>query len=289
MAKIAILGVGKMGSAMAKELAAANHEVILWNRTNETAIELAKTIPNANVASSIKEALRNADVALCMFVSGEVTESALLADKSILSEANKSIVIVDMGTSGVTSAKKLGAAISQAGLKFVDAPVSGSIATIAAHQLLVMASGKKEDVLKIEPILMIFSKKVLHVGEIGAGQAMKLAVNLIVHSLNSAVSESLALATSAGVAPDKVYEVFEESVIAAPFVKYKKAAFLDPKTPVAMRIDTVVKDLGLIQAFGRELGVPLNATNGVAELYQAAVTAGAGAEDMAALARHIKP
>ena len=222
MAKIAILGVGKMGSAMAKELAAANHEVILWNRTNEKAIELAKITPNTIVASSVKEALKNADVALCLFVSGEVTENALLGDASILSEANKSIVIADMGTSGVSSAKKLGAAISQAGLKFVDAPVSGSIATIAAHQLLVMASGDYDDVSNVEPILMSFSKKVLHVGGIGAGQAMKLAVNLIVHSLNSAVSESLALATSAGVAPEKVYEVFEESVIAAPFVKYKK-------------------------------------------------------------------
>lgn len=287
MAKVAILGVGKMGAAMAKELAANNHDVILWNRTIEKAVSLVNSLPNTTVANSIGEALEVSDFAICMFVSGEVTEDSLLGNPSVLKNANKSIIIVDMGTSGVESAKKLGHAIKSAGLKFVDAPVSGSIATIAAHQLLVMASGENSDISKIEPVLLSFSKKILNVGEIGAGQVMKLAVNLIVHSLNAAVSESISLASSAGVSLEKIYEVFEESVIAAPFVKYKKSAFLDPATPVAMRIDTVVKDLTLIKDFGTQQGLALEATGAVANLYKSAVAAGAGAEDMAALARHL--
>ncbi len=288
MAKVAILGVGKMGAAMAKELAGANHEVLLWNRTSEKSIEVANSISSTRVVDSVADALSEADFAICTFVSGEVTEKALLDNPINLKNANKSIVIADMGTSGLATAKTLNHSISQAGLKFIDSPVSGSIATIAAHQLLVMASGDTDSIVKIEPIFLTFSKKVLHVGEVGAGQAMKLSVNLIVHSLNASVSEALALATSAGVSPEKVYEVFDESVIAAPFVKYKKAAFLDPSTPVAMRIDTVVKDLNLILALASELGIELNATQTVLGLYRNAVAQGAGDQDMAALARHLK-
>lgn len=288
MAKVAILGVGKMGAAMAKELAAANHEIILWNRTIEKAQSLANTLSNTIVASSVGEALKEADIALCMFVSGTATEESLLGNPSVLQNANKSIVIVDMGTSGVNSAKRLGAAISKAGLKFVDAPVSGNISVIAAHQLLIMASGNDADIATIEPVLMTFSKKVARVGEVGAGQVMKLAVNLVVHSLNAAVSEALALATTAGVTPEKVYEVFEESVIAAPYVKYKKASFLDPATPVAMRIDTVVKDLGLMIELGNQVGLALEATKAVEDVYKSAIKEGAAAEDMASLTRHLK-
>ncbi len=288
MAKVAILGVGKMGAAMAKELAAANHEVLLWNRTSEKSIEIANSISNARVVGSVADALSEADFAICTFVNGEVTEKALLDNPVNLKNANKSIVIADMGTSGLATANTLNQSISQAGLKFIDSPVSGSIATIAAHQLLVMASGDTDSIAKIEPIFLTFSKKVLHVGEVGAGQAVKLAVNLIVHSLNASLSEALALATTAGVSPGKVYEVFDESVIAAPFVKYKKAAFLDPSTPVAMRIDTVVKDLNLILALASELGIELNATQAVVGLYRNAVAQGAGDQDMAALARHLK-
>lgn len=287
MAKVAILGVGKMGAAMAKELSAAEHEVILWNRTIEKSESLAKTIKNTSVASTISEALKNSDIALCLLVSGSVTEQLLLGDLQTLSNANKSIIIVDMGTSGVKTAHKLAEVIRNAGLRFVDAPVSGSISTIAAHQLLVMASGEKSDILEIEPVLLSFSKKVFNVGEVGNGQTMKLAVNLIVHILNAAVSEAITLATTAGVELEKVYDVFDESVISAPFVKYKKAAFLDPNTPVAMRIDTVVKDLGLIMEFGNQIGLKLEAVDAVAKLYRSAEATGMGAEDMAALARHL--
>ena len=288
MAKVAILGVGKMGAAMAKELAAANHEVILWNRTVEKAQSLANSLTNTTVANSVAEALKEADIALCMLVSGVATEESLLSNPAVLQNANKSIVIVDMGTSGVDSAKRLGAAISKAGLKFVDAPVSGNISVIAAHQLLIMASGSDADITKIEPVLMAFSKKVARVGDVGAGQVMKLAVNLVVHFLNAAVSEALALATIAGVTPEKVYEVFEESVIAAPYVKYKKASFLNSDSPVAMRIDTVVKDLGLIIALGNELGLELAGTQKVAELYKVAMVQGFAEKDMADLYRFLK-
>jgi 3-hydroxyisobutyrate dehydrogenase-like beta-hydroxyacid dehydrogenase len=112
---------------------------------------------------------------------------------------------------------------------------------------------------------------------------MKLAVNLIVHTLNAAVSEGLALATASGIAAAAAYDVLEDSVVAAPFVKYKRAAFLDPELPVAMRIDTVLKDLNLILGLGQSTGVPLTAAEGVKELFAQAQVAGYESKDMSAL------
>lgn len=288
MSTIAILGVGKMGAAMAKELDIAGHQLKLWNRTKSKADALAANLSNAIAVETVADAIADSDIALTLFLSGAVTEETLLTDPSVLQAAKKSIIIIDMGTSGVDSATRLDKAIKAAGLTFIDAPVSGSITTIAAHQLLVMASGSADAIERVTPALSVFSKRVIRVGEVGAGQTMKLAVNLIVHSLNAALSESLALATTAGLDAASVYEVFDESVIAAPFIKYKKASFLDKSTPVAMRIDAVVKDLGLITKYGDELGLDLQGAKASAALYMAAVAHGHESEDMSALSRHIQ-
>jgi len=279
-----------MGSAMARELVKADVRLSLWNRTKASADSLSDSLESnlVTVATTVSDALRDADIAICTFTDGKVTQSVLLSDPSILEKAASNLVIVDMGTSGVEAAKALSYSISTAGLRFVDAPVSGSTATIAAHQLLVMASGSVDGIEVIRPILEIFAKKVVYLGEAGAGQAMKLAVNLIVHSLNAAVGEALALTTKFGIAPEEAYDVLEESVVAAPFVKYKRSAFLDASTPVAMRIDTVVKDMGLIRNFGMSSGVSLTAAWAVEDLYRQACAAGFEAQDMANLFRFLR-
>ena len=285
MKSVAILGVGKMGSAMAKELATAGYQVTLWNRNQSVADKLASEInlPTVTVSVTPKSALENVDIALCLFTNGIVTQSVLLDDTQVLEGVRSNLIIVDMGTSGVESAKVLASALASKKIAFIDAPVSGSVATIAAHQLLVMASGDNAVIEQATPVFSVFAKKTAYLGQAGAGQAMKLAVNLIVHTLNAAVSEGLALATASGIDAAAAYDVLEDSVVAAPFVKYKRAAFLDPELPVAMRIDTVLKDLNLILGLGHTTGVQLTATEGVAELFALAQAAGYESKDMSAL------
>ncbi|MBI3429781.1 MAG: NAD(P)-dependent oxidoreductase [Actinobacteria bacterium] len=212
-----------------------------------------------------------------------MTEQVLIGESTLLRSANPGVIFVDMGTSGVESAKLLSAKISAAGYRFVDAPVSGSVATIASHQLLVLASGPGDAIDEIRPVLSAFAKKVANLGAAGNGQAMKLAVNLVVHSLNAAVAEGLALASAAGIDLVAAYDIFDESVIAAPFVKYKRSAFLDAGAPVAMRMDTVLKDLGLIHSLGLATGARLDATLALEELYRQACAGGFESRDMASL------
>ena len=288
MKRVAILGVGRMGAAVATELSKAGHSVTLWNRSKEAAEALAANFANMHVATSPQDAMRDADVAITFFVSGPVTESALLSDPAVLENSKNSIVIVDMGTSGVDTAKKLGAAVAKAGRRFVDAPVSGSVTTIQSHQLLVMASGDENDISEIQDVLMVFSKKIVRVGDVGAGQVMKLVVNSVVHALNVAVAEGLTLASKFNLNLNSVYDVLEESVVAAPYVKYKRGTFLGTNTLVAMNIDTVSKDMDLILDLARTQALHLPLAETVSEAYSKASRAGFGDRDMASIADSIK-
>jgi len=284
MTNVLIVGAGKMGSAIAKELAADGVPTTMWNRTAEKLDALKKeiTAPSFSTATDLKTSVSSADIIITFLTSGKTVEEVLLAP-GLLEACKKTAIIVVMSTSGVQTPHVLNKAITSAGLRFVDAPVSGSMATIASHQLLVMASGEASAIEAVTPTLMKFSKKVANLGPAGNGQVMKLAVNLIVHTLSAAISESLAIATKGGIDIDAAYDILEESVVAAPFLKYKRAAFTNPDTPVAMRIDTVVKDMNLIAALGDQLGLPLIATPAVLDAYTEALTQGLAASDMARL------
>ena len=286
MSDVALLGVGRMGGAMARKLVEAGHQVTVWNRTQSAATALAAECA-VDVAESAAAAVSHADVVICMLADGPTTQAVLL-DPAVLGALRTGTVVCDMATSGVESAKHASAVLTAAGARFVDAPVSGSVPTIMSGQLLVMASGDREGVDLVEPVLLSFAKKVAYLGEAGAGQAMKLAVNLVVFTLNSAVSEALALAVSAGVDGSAAYDIFQDSVVAAPFVNYKRPAYLDATTPVAMSLTLTRKDMNLITDFADSLGVPAEVAAAVRDEVMQACDAGFGEQDMAALTRYLQ-
>ena len=112
---------------------------------------------------------------------------------------------------------------------------------------------------------------------------MKLAVNMVVHTLNVAIAESLKIATLSGISLENAYDILDASVITSPFLKYKRPAFMQSDTPVAMRIDTVLKDMNLIQDLGNQLGITLFATPAIKDAYSEAVAQGLSDRDMARL------
>jgi 3-hydroxyisobutyrate dehydrogenase-like beta-hydroxyacid dehydrogenase len=272
-----------MGAAMAKRLAAGGHNVVVWNRTRAAADAVGDA---ARVAGTPSDAVKGAEFVIAMLSSGEVTESVLLAEDVVAALRDEAIVC-DMGTSGVATAHALHDALDAAGHAFVDAPVSGSVPTVEAGQLLVMAGGSAESVAAVTPVWTAFAKQVIHLGGTGTGQAMKLAVNLVVYDLNSAISEALVLATRAGIASGTAYDVFQNSVVAAPFVNYKRDAFLTDDAPVAMSLELVAKDLRLITALADSVQAAVPGTRAVHAAVDAACQAGHNGEDLAALFRYL--
>lgn len=279
-----MLGAGRMGAAMCHRLVAAGHRVRLWNRTPARALAVLGDVGSADlvVADTPAEAVRGADVVLCMLADGDAT-TAVLLDAPLVAALAPDAVVCDLGTSGVVAARALATAYAAHGRRFVDSPVSGSVATVAAGQLLVMASGAPRDVEDVTGVLSAFAARVVRVGDAGLGQSMKLAVNLVVHDLNSALSECLTLAGRAGIDPATAYDVLENSAVGAPFVRYKRAAFLEEGGPVAMSLDLVAKDFGLIAALADEQGTPVPVSDAARAVVGEAVAAGHGDRDMAYL------
>jgi 3-hydroxyisobutyrate dehydrogenase-like beta-hydroxyacid dehydrogenase len=275
---------------MARRVATAGHRLTVWNRTRARAQAVVDSLPagTASVAPSAAEAVRDREVVLCMFADGAATGDAVL-DTAVLDALEAGTVVCDLATGGVSTARMLESGLRARGVMFVDAPVSGSVPAVEAGTLLVMAGGEPDAVDAVEPVLATFARRVVRVGEAGAGQAMKLAVNLVVHALNASLSEALVLAESSGIARESAYDVIQDSVVGAPFVVYKRPAFLDPQTPVAMSLDLVLKDLTLIGSLADELAVPHPIAQASQAVVAAACRAGLGAADMASLSRFGRP
>ncbi|HET7900260.1 MAG TPA: NAD(P)-dependent oxidoreductase [Candidatus Nanopelagicales bacterium] len=286
MADVAVLGTGRMGAAMVRRLAEGGHHVRVWNRTAETAERLVAEVstPAVQLAETAPSAVRGAPVVITMLADGGAT-CAVLLDGEMLDALAADTIVVDHGTTGVANAHALAEGLEAVGVRFVDAPVSGSVPAVLSGSLLVMAAGDPDAIEAVRPTLAAYARDVVRVGDVGSGQAMKLAVNLVVHDLNAALSEALQMAEKSGISREDAYAVLLQSVVAAPFVTYKRAAFLDASTPVAMSLALVEKDLALIVEHAAAVGAGTRVTAAALAEVGEAVRRGMGGRDMADLSR----
>lgn len=194
-------------------------------------------------------------------------------------------MVADTSTVDPRTVAAMAALLADRGARLIDAPVSGSVPSVHQGTLTVLAGGDPADLDLARPVLDVLARQIFHVGPSGAGAAMKLAVNTLVHGLNQALSEALVLAEKAGVERGTAYDVIAASVAGAPFVQYKRPAFEHPEsTPVAFTLDLVAKDLALVLALAERVGVRLPQAKANSEAVAAAVAAGLGEHDMSALA-----
>jgi 3-hydroxyisobutyrate dehydrogenase-like beta-hydroxyacid dehydrogenase len=277
-----------MGAAIARRLVGSGHAVRLWNRSPDRAHAVAASLPSqrVQVAERADSAVAGCAVVIAMLADGAATRAVLL-DPEVLSALRSDAVVCDLATSGSDTSVELAAKIEATGACFLDAPVSGSVPAVEAGSLLVMAGGSTAALDRARPVLAALADRIVTVGAPGAGQAMKLAVNLVVHTLNAALSESLVLAERSGIARENAYAVLEMSVVGAPFVHYKRPAFLDSETPVAMSLDLVAKDLRLITESARDVGASTSTADCARRVVEAACRAGFGSSDMADLSRYL--
>lgn len=285
MSTVTVLGAGRMGAAMAEMLRKAGHEVTVWNRTPGPAEELAARL-DCSAAAHAAEAVQGSDVVLSVLADGPATTATLL-DADVLHALGSDSVTCDMATSGPRAAIEVARAFGERGLAFVDSPVAGSVASVLNSALLVMASGPEVAVTAVTPIFGAFAREVVFLGEAGRGQAMKLCAGLVVHTLNSAVAEGLALATRAGIDPALAYDVFTGSSVGAPYLTYKRDVFLGTEAPVAMALDLSGKDLALILDYARDRSLSLPVLSGVVDEVAAARAQGFGPADMADVLRFL--
>lgn len=291
MSAVAVLGLGRMGAAMAAALVAAGHEVTVWNRGEGGHRLLAQELELRSVAArpararTPANAVEAAEFVLTMLADGPALDAVLHGPDGAVGALAPGAIVCDMATSGVEAALRNAELLAAAGHAYLDAPVSGSVPTVRAGTLLVMASGPEQAVADAQSVFTAFAARVLHVGAAGAGQAMKLSVNAVLHIFNGALSEGLVLAERGGVPRDAALEVFASSVVGAPFVQYKRSAFADPENePVAFTLDLMRKDLALVRDLAALHRSPVPLAETTARISDAASAAGLGERDMSALA-----
>ena len=247
-----------MGAPMAQCVLGAGFPLTVWNRTAARADELVAA--GARAAASPRELADAVDVVVTMVADGDALGALLRGDDGMLAGLGPGSVLVDMSTIGPAAAKSFASEVADRGAAWVDAPVSGSTALAQQGALTVMVGGDADAVAQAQPVLEAMSQKIMHLGPAGAGAAMKVVVNAVLAVINEAIAEGLVLAERSGIERETAYDVFAGGVVAAPYVIYKREAFVHPEeAPVAFTVDLMRKDLRLAFALAEEFGVPLAA------------------------------
>jgi 3-hydroxyisobutyrate dehydrogenase-like beta-hydroxyacid dehydrogenase len=282
--RVAVVGTGRMGSAMVGRLVDAGHDVTVFNRTRSRAEPVAAAHGIA-IAATPRAAAAAADVVIVSLADDAALRDTYLGPDGLVSGLRAGAVVADTSTVDPATIQALGEEVGRVDATLIDTPVSGSVSTVQSGQLLVMAGGDEAALALARPALDAFARQVIFLGALGAGATMKLVVNSMVHGLNEALAEALVLAEKAGVERSSAYEVIASSAAAAPFVLYKRAAYEHPDdTPVAFALDLVAKDLELAAGLAARVGadVPQLAANRA--VVQRALDAGLGQADLSALA-----
>jgi 3-hydroxyisobutyrate dehydrogenase-like beta-hydroxyacid dehydrogenase len=276
-----------MGAPMARRLLGAGFPLTVWNRTASRCEALVES--GAAVAASPRALAERAQVVVTMVSDAVALEEVLDGDEGLLAGMGPGSILVDMSTIGPAAAHAFAGRVTERGGSWIDAPVSGSTALAEQGALTTMVGGNPEAIERVRPILEAMTQKIFVLGAEGTGAAMKLAVNAVIAALNEAIAEGLVLAERSGIARATAYDVFAGGVAAAPYVLYKRDAFVSPEqTPVAFTVELMRKDLRLVFALADELGLPLAAVRAADDVLARAEERELGDADFSRVAQVIR-
>jgi 3-hydroxyisobutyrate dehydrogenase/2-hydroxy-3-oxopropionate reductase len=273
-----------MGAAMVGRLLGAGRRVLAYNRTRERA-----AATGAAVADTARDAAAGADVVLVSLADDAAVDAAYRGDDGLLAGLRPGAVVLETSTVAPETVRALAPLAAERSAVLLDAPVSGSVPVVRRGELTFLVGGDPAALDRVRPVLDTMGRRVFHLGDVGAGAVMKLAVNSLVHGLNQALAEALVLAERAGLDRAAAYEVFTASAVAAPFVLYKRDAYLDPDdAPVAFSLRLVAKDLELIEGLAMASGARMDQLAANRRVVEEAVAAGLGDADMSAIAELLR-
>jgi 3-hydroxyisobutyrate dehydrogenase len=274
--RVAVLGTGIMGAPMARNIAAAGHEVRAWNRTRERAEPLAQH--GATVAGTPAEAVDGADVVVTMLSDGAAVE-AVVADLPFPDGS----VWAQMSTVGVEAIERLSARAAEAGVPIVDAPVLGTRAPAEQGQLTVIAAGPPDARERCAPVFDAVGARTVVLGdEPGAATRMKLVLNAWLLALVEGLAESVALAERLGVEPARFLEIIDGGPLGPPYAKMKGTMMIERSYEPSFSLGLAAKDARLALEAAEAQGLELPALRAIRAQLEKAVEQGHGDEDMAA-------
>ena len=280
--RVGFIGLGIMGSRMAANLRRAGHELAVFNRTRETADAWARD-HGAAVAATPAQAAAEAEVVITMVVDGPQVEAVLLGDGGAAGGAAEDTLCVDMSTIAPTETRRIGAALAERGVRFMDAPVTGSSPRAQDGTLTIMAGGEPEDFERARPLFEAMGELIVHVGGLGDGEMIKL-INNAVAAVNAAtVGEALLVGRRAGLDLDALVRVMAAGSGGSAMLELKAEPMRRHDYATLFKLDHMLKDVRLCLDEAQAAGVPFAFAAQAREILSAGAGRGLGDEDFAAL------
>ena len=283
---IGFIGLGIMGKPMAKNLLKAGYPLTVYSRQPETREELARD--GANKASSSKEVAERTETIITMLPDSEDSERAILGEKGVLEGAREGSTIIDMSSIAPLVSQKIAAEAARKKVEMLDAPVSGGESGAISGTLAIMVGGKAEVFDRCLPILNVMGKSVVRVGNVGAGNFVKLANQIIVAANIEAVGEAFVLAQKAGIDPELVFQAIRTGLAGSNALEAKAPMIMERNFKPGFRIRLHQKDLHNALLTGKQLGVPLPVTSLIQQMLGALINQGKGENDHSALVNFIE-
>jgi 3-hydroxyisobutyrate dehydrogenase-like beta-hydroxyacid dehydrogenase len=276
--RIAFLGLGIMGLPMARNLREAGFDVVLWNRTREKAERLGEPI-----AASPAEAASAADTVITMVPDSPQVEAVLFGDGGAAEGMREHTLAIDMSTIAPTAARSIAERLGESGVRFLDAPVTGSRPKAEAGTLTIMAGGAATDVERARPLFEAMGDVIVHAGPQGHGQMIKLINNTVAAVNAAALAEALLAAGAGGVESAALREVMAAGSGASAMLDLKAKPMLERDFEPLFKLEHMLKDVRHCLREAEALGVRLPLAEAAERLYTAAADSGLGERDFAAV------
>jgi 3-hydroxyisobutyrate dehydrogenase-like beta-hydroxyacid dehydrogenase len=282
LGSVGFLGLGIMGSRMAANLARAGFPLTVWTHTPGKAERWASE-HGVRVVATPAEVAGESDIVVSMVVDGEQVASVLLGEDGVIEAARPGLLAVDMSTIGPTDARRIGAGLRDRGVAMLDAPVTGSSPRAEEGSLTIMAGGEPGDYARALPLLQTMGRLIMHVGELGQGQMLKLINNALGAANAAALAEALLLAEATGVDLDAFEQIVGAGSGASIQLEMKAEPMRTHDFTTLFKTEHMLKDVRLCLEEAQTAGVPFPAAAHARDLLTATMGRGHGEQDYAAM------
>jgi 3-hydroxyisobutyrate dehydrogenase-like beta-hydroxyacid dehydrogenase len=279
---VGFIGLGLMGRPMAANLLKAGYELTVWNRTASRADTLVAQ--GANRAATPRDVAAASEVLFTIVSDPPALESVLWGETGVFAGLRRGSVLVESSTVTPELEKRAAAAAASCGAEFLEAPVTGGTWGAEKGELVFIVGGEAQTLTRVEPVLGVMGKRWFHVGPLGAGQTVKLAMNLLLALEVEAFAEAMALVTRAGIPGERLVEVMQSSMGRSGLLDIKAPMMLKGEYKPSFPLRLMHKDVSLALDLANQLGVPLPAAAAVREILSAVKGAAKEDVDFSALA-----
>jgi 3-hydroxyisobutyrate dehydrogenase-like beta-hydroxyacid dehydrogenase len=277
-----------MGRAMAARLAGAGLLHAVYNRTGTITNAQAQQL-GVQACDTPADLAAACDIVITVIADDEALRQIYEGHAGLMETIRPGSLCIEMSTITPSFLTQLAAKLGALHCDLVDAPVSGSLALATAGRLTILAGGDSRLVERARPLFERLGRRTIHVGPLGSGAVMKLAINNIVYGLNQSVAESLVLAERAGIDRLVAYDAIAHSAAAAPFVHYRRRLFEQPESePVQMTTALASKDLALIEALAADVGAHLPQAAVNRRMINESLAAGHADRDVTHVTEHLR-